>query len=210
MFFSLLLILPFIQAQSAQNNNLNSINCFSDSYNGVCIVSQNGYLENGFAGSTGLGSLNSKPTLSQSSFINLVNKLGTPISTENGFAVCAYNEGIRYGVNPIYMLGFANEETSLGSAGIGLPNGNKNLFGLTLGTAGDPNINSDVNKVSRFKSYSTYCDSVTDWDAYIYNYYFSKGDYTLNQIVPIYAPSSDNNNVPEYIANVQSFVNKYN
>ena len=49
--------------------------------------------------------------------------------------------------------------------------------------------------------------SIEDWYKLISNEYIDgRGAKTIEQIIPIYAPASDNNNVPNYINTVVSLV----
>lgn len=204
-YFLILIIALFLIGNT--KTQLTNSNCFSSNFNGICIISQES--SGGFYNQYRANSLENQPTLSQSAFVNLINSLGTPVSSEGGFALCAYNEAIRYGVDPLYMLAFARKETGIGTAGIGQTSEDKNLFGMTVGTKGDPTIDDNIASDGKFKVYTSYCQSVTDWDAYIRNYYFSKSLFTPNQIIPIYAPTSDGNNVEQYISDVNNFVNQY-
>ncbi|PIT85202.1 hypothetical protein COU36_04640, partial [Candidatus Micrarchaeota archaeon CG10_big_fil_rev_8_21_14_0_10_59_7] len=62
-----------------------------------------------------------------------------------------------------------------------------------------------------FCKYDSYCQAAEDWYLLIKQNgpYFRDGLYTLDQIVPKYAPASDNNNVENYIATVKESVSKW-
>ncbi len=61
-----------------------------------------------------------------------------------------------------------------------------------------------------YRHYSTWEDGFLDWYRLISNLYIQQwGLVTVDQIVPVYAPSSDKNNVQAYIATVKRAVDTW-
>ena len=60
---------------------------------------------------------------------------------------------------------------------------------------------------NRFRDYASWDEGIADWYKLISDEYISgRGAASVEQIIPIYAPSSDNNDVPGYINVVVSMV----
>jgi flagellum-specific peptidoglycan hydrolase FlgJ len=166
----------------------------------------------GFGARTGgTNSLKGAPSISESEILNVAQQAGSPAASEAGFAQCVYTAGERWGVDPAFLVAWAVQESSFGTAGVGIPSKANNMFGMEQGTRGDPSVTSTTYASGKntFKKYSSYCDSAKDWTAYIAQYYFPQGLYTPEQIVPIYAPVSDGNDDSAYIATVESLVSQY-
>lgn len=100
-----------------------------------------------------------------------------------------------YNIDVVFLLGFFYNESTCGTAGASVANHSVgNIICHAQFTC----------KYDRFAYYDTWIDSVDDWFNLIKNsdYYIKAGHLTLSTIVPIYAPSSDNNDVENYINTV--------
>jgi hypothetical protein len=117
--------------------------------------------------------------------------------------------GAKYQINPAYALAFAIKESSMGTTGIA-PTTN-NFFGIRY-SANCPGkkekLGADgINRA--FCMYNTIEEGVEAWFWRIREYYINGGLgrgnlVTVDQIVPVYAPAADNNNVDLYISQVKA------
>jgi hypothetical protein len=114
-----------------------------------------------------------------------------------------YNLGVQYGIDPAYAVAFFIHESSAGTnsgwAGI-KPDGSSthnvgNIICAGYGTC-----------YNRFRDYGSWAEGIEDWYKLLDQEYINGRDaYTVEQIIPIYAPSFENN-VPGYIDAVNSLI----
>jgi len=113
--------------------------------------------------------------------------------------------GVQYGIDPVYALAFFLHEDSFGKTGWGAVNhslGNSRCYGWSVCQGG-------------YRFYATWAEGYQDWYNLILNGYV-KGQVsipiaghvctTIAQIVTVYAPSSDKNDVAAYIQSVEHAV----
>ena len=110
-----------------------------------------------------------------------------------------YNLSAQYGFDDAYVLGFFGHESSFGTRGVATAT---HSWGNIIGTPGYACL-------GRFRSYPTWRDGLIDFLLLLAHEYVAHGLVTLNQIIPVYAPSSDGNSVSAYIQAVQSFVSAW-
>ena len=125
-----------------------------------------------------------------------------------GTGQALYDLGVESGIDPVYALAFFLHVDSFGETGIGAAN-------HSLG-----NIRCSVGYSCQygFRYYTTWREGYQDWYSLIFNGYV-KGQITdsivghpcvtVEEIVPVYAPSSDHNNVEAYIAAVEHAVDRW-
>ena len=89
-----------------------------------------------------------------------------------------------YNVHPAVIVGFAGAETRFGPAGMGRVSEGRNVFGIGQ------------------RRYNSYADSVEDIVKLISSKYYDEGNHTIAEIVPVYSPASDGNDVPGHIRNI--------
>jgi hypothetical protein len=139
-------------------------------------------------------------------FINRVfSAYGSPAA---GTGQALFDLGVAYGIDPVYALAFFLHEDSFGETGIGAANQ----------SLGNIRCSAGYRCQYGFRSYATWADSYRDWYALILNGYV-QGQITdaivghpcttVEQIVPVYAPSSDNNNVAAYSAAIERAVQRW-
>lgn len=145
------------------------------------------------------------PTIS-ADFIDRV--LSTYSSPTAGTGQALYDLGVESDIDPVYALAFFLHANSFGETGIGAAN-------HSLG-----NIRCSAGYTCQygFRSYATWQDGYQDWYDLILNGYV-KGQITdaivghpcttVEEIVPIYAPSSDHNDVSAYIAAIEQAVQSW-
>lgn len=138
-----------------------------------------------------------KPSIN-AEFINRVLVLYNSPAAGKGQAL--YDDGVKYGIDPVYALAFFMHESRFGTTGVA-------TFTHSLG-----NIRATTGYVQYegYRMYRTWEEGFTDWYRLIAKQYVAQwGLSTVDQIVPVYAPSSDNNDVAAYIAAVKQAVDTW-
>ncbi len=146
-------------------------------------------------------SVQGKPTVTVK-FINAV--LAAYHSPAVGKGQTLYDDGVKYGIDPVYALGFFYQESRLGTTGVA-------RVTLSLGNIRTP-VTPDCrcHAYQGYRKYATWEDGFLDWYKLIAKLYVTQWRLTVvNSIVPVYAPSSDHNNVVAYIATVKHTVDTW-
>lgn len=141
------------------------------------------------------------PTVS-AAFINRV--LAVYHSPAMGKGQTLFDDGVSYGIDPVFALAFFFHESSLGHVGIA-------RVTRSLGNIRTP-VTSDCRcrAYQGFRLYNTWEDGFVDWYRLILHVYVRQlGRVTVDQIIPVYAPSRDHNNVNGYIAAVKRAVDRW-
>ncbi len=111
-----------------------------------------------------------------------------------------YDEGVKYHIDPAYALAFFMEESTFGTQGMARVT---HSLGNIRATAGRPQYGG-------YRLYRTWEEGFDDWYSLISNLYVNQwGLSTVDQIIPVYAPSSDNNDESAYIQNVKNAVDTW-
>src|SRR5579872_225174 len=135
-----------------------------------------------------------KPSVS-ADFINQV--LDYYHSPAAGKGQALYDDGVKYGIDPVYALAFFMQESTFGTQGVATVT---HSLGNIRANPGDPQYHG-------YRMYSTWEAGFEDWYRLMAHQYIQKWQLTtVDQIIPIYAPGSDNNDVTTYIANVKNAV----
>jgi hypothetical protein len=150
-----------------------------------------------------------KPTIS-ASFINRVfAAYGSPAK---GKGQALYDLGVQYGVDPVYALAFFLHESHLGMAGEATVT---HSLGNERCIPDRPCIDQARGGYAQMESWE---DGFEHWyQLILYGYVQGKVTIplvghpcsTVDQIIPVYAPSSDRNNVAGYIAAIKSAVDTW-
>jgi Mannosyl-glycoprotein endo-beta-N-acetylglucosaminidase len=143
-----------------------------------------------------------KPTITVD-FINQV--LASYHSPAAGKGQALYDDGVKYGIDPIYALAFFMHESTFGTTGVARTT-------LSLGNLrcipDRPCIPTGVN--GNFAKMNSWEDGFEQWYKLIRNLYVAKwGLVTIDQIIPVYAPSSDHNDVKGYIAALKYYIDTW-
>jgi Mannosyl-glycoprotein endo-beta-N-acetylglucosaminidase len=142
-------------------------------------------------------SLVGQPTIS-ANFINQV--LDHYHSPAAGKGQALYDDGVTYGIDPVYALAFFMYESSFGTTGVARVTHSLGNIRVTEGYRG----------YEGYRWYKTWEDGFKDWYVLISDQYVRRWNLTtVDQIVPMYAPSSDNNDVQAYIASVKRAVDTW-
>ena len=135
-----------------------------------------------------------KPTVS-AAFLNRV--LAFYRSPAAGLGQALYDDGVHFGIDPVYALAFFLHEDGMGTTGWGATN---RSLGNTRCTAGYACRGG-------YRAYDTWSAGFWDWFSLIRVQYVNIWHKTtVDQIVPVYAPDSDGNNVVAYIAAIKHAV----
>lgn len=142
------------------------------------------------------------PTISSVFIERVLSAYGSPAA---GTGADLYRLGVKYSIDPVYALAFFLHEDSFGKTGWGARNhslGNSRCGGWSRCQGG-------------YRYYATWQAGYEDWYRLIL-YGYVQGQVTISivghvcrtveQIVPVYAPSSDGNDVAGYIAAVMQAV----
>jgi hypothetical protein len=135
-----------------------------------------------------------KPTVS-AAFINRV--LVTYHSPAAGKGQALYEDGVTYGIDPVFALAFFLHESTFGTAGVAQQT---RSLGNIRCTAGYPTC------YAGYRAYPSWEEGFLDWYKLIRTVYVTQWRLTtVEQILPVYAPASENN-VGAYIAAVNQAV----
>ncbi len=132
-----------------------------------------------------------KPTIT-ADFINRV--LASYNSPAAGTGQQMYDLGVQYGIDPAFALAFFMHESLFGTTGVAQTT-------LSLGNlrciATRPCI---FKNIGGFAQMNNWVDGYDQWYKLIRNLYVAQwGLVTIDRIIPVYAPSSDHNDVQGYI-----------
>jgi len=138
-----------------------------------------------------------KPSIS-AEFINRV--LAWYDSPAVGKGQALYDDGVKYGIDPVYALAFFMHESRFGTTGVATVTHSLGNIRATAGHA----------RYQGYRMYRTWEEGFEDWYRLIAKLYVAQwGLSTIDQIVPTYAPSSDNNDVTAYIGAVKQAVDTW-
>jgi Mannosyl-glycoprotein endo-beta-N-acetylglucosaminidase len=138
-----------------------------------------------------------KPTLSPA-FINQV--LSHYSSPTAGKGRALYDEGVKYGIDPVYALAFFLHESTFGTTGVA-------RFTLSLGNI---RASQGYPQYRGYRRYRSWEAGFEDWYRLILRLYIRQWNLTtVDQIIPVYAPSSDGNDVYTYIQAVKNAVDTW-
>ncbi len=150
---------------------------------------------------TGPYSVLHNPTIS-AAFINQV--LASYNSPAAGKGQALYDLGVKYGIDPAFALAFFMHESTFGTAG-------EARTTLSLGNLRCiPNFACVDQDRGGYASFASWEDGFQAWYELIRNYYVAqRGLTTVDKIIPIYAPTADNNNEAAYIASLKHTINTW-
>ncbi|HLZ63859.1 MAG TPA: glucosaminidase domain-containing protein [Ktedonosporobacter sp.] len=157
------------------------------------------------------GSASINGPLSPASPLNAYNVVGQPTigvqfinsvlayygSPASGKGQALYDDGIRSGINPAYALAFFLEESTFGTRGVAIVT---HSLGNIRANPGEPEYQG-------YRSYASWEEGFADWYQLIARQYIGvRRLSTVDQIIPIYAPATDHNDVGQYIFTVKSAI----
>jgi hypothetical protein len=138
----------------------------------------------------------SSPSLIAAKIDQILANAGSPAA---GSGQTFYNDALTYGIDDAYALAFFHHESNYGTAGAAVDTRNVGNIVCTEG----------YSCIGRFRAYPSWSAGIDDWYQLIKNVYVAQGHTTVGSIIPIYAPSSDNNDCSAYISAVESDVQNW-
>jgi hypothetical protein len=147
-------------------------------------------------GSQSLSEIRGRSSLS-AAFIDQV--LAAAHSPVAGQGQAVYQASIKAGIDDAFVLAFFGHESTFGTAGAAVQT---HSWGNLICTPGYPSC------IGRYRSYRSFLDGLDDFLTLLTREYFPHGLTTVEQIIPVYAPSSEND-VAGYIQAVESFVSAW-
>jgi hypothetical protein len=143
------------------------------------------------------------PTITAAEIDEILASYGSPAA---GSGQVFYDIGVEYGIDPAYAVAFFIHESSAGTnqgwAGIKADGSTTHNIGNII-CAGYPTC------YNRFRDYGSWSEGIADWYKLIaVEYIQGRGASTIEQIIPIYAPSFEND-VPGYVNAVNTLVSNW-
>lgn len=121
-------------------------------------------------------------------------------SPAGGKGRALYNYGVKYKIDPVYALAFFMYESSFGTTGVAR---------VTL-SLGNIRATPGYKSYHGYRKYASWEDGFADWYKLIKKQYVQQWKLsTIDQIVPVYAPSDDHNDVDDYISSIKSAVDSW-
>jgi hypothetical protein len=121
------------------------------------------------------------PTVTVSEIERVLERVNSPILP---YAGDVYVSGVQYGIDPVFALAFWMKESREASDGsVAASDHNP---GYTEGLSGDP-------RCGRWACWPTWPEGIAGWFHYMRVFFVDRGIVTVESILPIYAPSSENN-----------------
>ena len=133
------------------------------------------------------------PRISLAGFNQILARAKSPAA---GQAQACYATCCEYGMDPAIALAFFKHESTYGTKGIATRTRNWGNLRRSQGNA--------LKVAEGWAWYATWEDSIRDWCILIGNRYIKQGLITVDQAIPVYAPSADHNNPDRYIASIYS------
>lgn len=135
------------------------------------------------------------PSLSVAFINRVLSAYGSPAV---GLGQTLYDQSVKTGIDDAVALGFFWHESTFGKYGVA----------AVTHSVGNIICAGATRCVGRFRWYPTFQAGTNDWYALLAHEYVARGLVTLEQIIPVYAPASENN-VSGYIAAVRSAVSTW-
>ena len=143
-------------------------------------------------GSSVIGS----PSLTAQQIDKILCNAGSPAcGTGNTF----YQDSLAYGIDDAYGVAFLHHESDYGLEGAAVETKNMGNIVCTSG----------YDCIGRFRAYSSWSAGIDDWYRLIKDVYIGQGHTTVESIIPIYAPASDNNDCSAYVSAVETDVQNW-
>ncbi len=142
------------------------------------------------------------PSINFDTFNYFLKQSNSPALPE---AVNLYNTCLKLYCDPAVALAFFEHESSMGKQGAGAENKSWGNIRCVAGFACRTTSNN-----GKFKIYTTWNDGLIDWVLLMRETYATKWSlFSLEEIIPRYAPSADNNDPNGYINTIKKLVTHY-
>lgn len=142
----------------------------------------------------GAGPVAGPPSVTVEQIRRILQRYNSPALDE---AQSFYDLGVARGIDPAYCLAFFIMESAAGTQGVARTTYS---IGNIRALDGQPSFEG-------YRRYDTWHDGIADWYRLIAEVYIrDRGLTTLDAIVPVYAPNSDDNDPAAYILTVKRLV----
>lgn len=137
------------------------------------------------------------PTISADFINQVLDYYGSPAA---GKGQALYDFGAQYDIDPVYALAFFMHESSFGTTGVA----------RVTRSLGNIRVTPGYESYDGYRKYKTWEAGFEDWYKLIQKQYVQKWKLsTVDQIIPVYAPSADHNDVDAYIQSIKSAVDSW-
>jgi hypothetical protein len=134
------------------------------------------------------------PTISPSQINAVLARYGSPMA---GDGQALYDLGVKYGIDPAYCLAFFVHESGAGTQGEAVLTHN---LGNIRSIVGYPSMDG-------YRYFDTWLEGAEAWYQLIADLYIKQWKLaTVDQIIPVYAPSADSNDPTAYSNDVEQLV----
>lgn len=140
----------------------------------------------------------SPPRIPLEQFAKILTEAHSPAA---GQAAECYQVPLVYGMDPAIALAFFKHESTYGTKGAATRTRNWGNLRRGQGHA--------LKTAEGWAWYATWHDSLIDWCILIGSRYIGRGLITVDQAIPVYAPSADHNNPDKYIASIYAALAKW-
>lgn len=137
-----------------------------------------------------------QPKMSAAAFANVLQTAGSDAAAE---AQAMYSAIVEFGIEPSFFLAVFKHESTYGTASNWA---GRKPDGMTTHNPGNIVCGGGWPCYGRFRDYPSWTTGTRDWAGLLETYYFSRGLTTVEKIINVYAPPSDNNDTPAYIQQV--------
>lgn len=134
------------------------------------------------------------PTIGPELIENILAKNNSPAE---GLSQHIFNGCVLYEIDPVIALAFFKLESTYGTKGVAKMSKN---WGNVVGRG-------PAGRVGRYRKYNSWQEGLLDWCEHMKKTgpYFQKGRRTVERVLPVYAPSFENN-TSKYISNMKATV----
>ncbi len=117
-----------------------------------------------------------------------------------GASDAMYNLGVEYGIDPAFCLAFFINESTAGTAGVA----------RTTKSVGNIRTTAGYADYQGYRKYDSWEQGIEDWYRLIRDLYIGQWNLTtVDQIIPVYAPTFDSNNPDHYVSTVKTLVSTW-
>lgn len=157
--------------------------------------------------STQISDLRGPPSISARTINQILQEAESPAAGSGRYFI---QYGREYNIDPAFALAFFRKESRYGTSGVAARTRGIGNIKYTSTALPDYSYTAGPANPGPWSAYNSWETSIRGWYHYVVNsrHYFSQGRYTLEEIIPIYCPSTECD-VHGYIADVQQFVQDY-
>lgn len=145
----------------------------------------------------GAGPIGGPPSIDVAKIRSVLHSYNSPAVDS---AQTIYDQGVAYGIDPAYCLAFFVMESRAGTRGIATAT---HSLGNIRARPGEPQVNG-------YRYYQDWNEGIADWYRLIAEVYIGQwGLTTVDAIVPVYAPATDQNDPAGYARAVKTLVARW-